>query len=154
MTAIEQHDQQTREANEGRQRMLSAMRGLENALAQPSFARWEEWHQHVSEMLEQLQIALRETREVSDQEGSLLTVLVTEYPRLQPRCESLRSEYDTIQKRIEHLRQKFAEHEPSPSCIAEMRQKLADLLTAIRRVQADETELIFEAYQVDIGGGD
>jgi chromosome segregation ATPase len=154
MTTTEQHNLRTREANQARQRMLRAMRELEKALAQPSYERRKVWRENVSRVLEQLQVVLRETRETADQEDSLLTVLAAEFPRLQPRCESLRGEYDAIQERIKELREQIADREPCSSDIAGIRQKLADLLTAIRHVQAEETELIYEAYQVDIGGGD
>ena len=42
----------------------------------------------------------------------------------------------------------------SACAIFDVRTKLAEVLSSIRRLQASESDLIYGAYQVDLGGGD
>lgn len=139
----------TQEAREGRSRMVRAMRQLEDALAAASTTRERRWVERVTDALWELQNALKETREAADTKGSLLDDLVQEYPRLFRRAERLRAEYDRLQKLVESLVQSTNEDSAET-----LRQRLGDLLLKLRAVQAQETELIFEAFHVDIGVGD
>ena len=142
-------------AREDRARMLLAIQDLEQALATASFDREGVWAQRLIDSLGSLQTALRETRESAQSEGSMLGVLVRECPRLQGRADRLRKDYDALQKQVEKIcLDLLADSPTSPQDVEQTREQLAHLLAKLRHVQAIETELLFEAYQVDIGVGD
>jgi hypothetical protein len=135
--------------------MLLAIQDLEQALATASFDREGVWAQRLIDTLGSLQTALRETRESAHSEGSMLGVLVREFPRLQGRADRLRKDYDALQKQVEKMCLDLLVDSPtSPRDVEQTREQLARLLAKLRHVQAIETELLFEAYQVDIGVGD
>jgi hypothetical protein len=129
--------------------MVLAMQELEQALAAASTTRERQWLDRVRQTLVELQTALRETRLTADTAGGLLAELVQEYPRLHGRAERLRADYDTLQRHIEELVQTI-----NGDAADTVRERLGNLLTRLRVVQARETELIFEAFHVDIGAGD
>jgi hypothetical protein len=143
------HATTTDQARHGRSRMVLAMRDLEDGLAAASTTRERPWTQYVHKSLVELQRALRETRQTADAEESLLHDLAQEYPRLFGRTELLRTEYDKLQWLVEELVRSINDDE-----VETVRQRLDRLLTQLRTVQAQETELIFEAFHVDIGVGD
>jgi ATP phosphoribosyltransferase regulatory subunit HisZ len=135
--------------------MLLAIEDLEEALATASFDREGFWAQRLIDSLGSLQTALRETRESAQSEGSMLGQLVREFPRLQGRADRLRKDYDALQKQVEKICLDLLVDSPaSPQDVEQTREQLAKLLAKLRYVQAIETELLFEAYQVDIGVGD
>jgi len=149
MAHVELHSHESRQARDERSRMLEVMRKLEDGLAAASTTRERRWVEGVYDALRELQDALRETRESADAKGGLLDRLVDEYPRLQGRSQRLRTEYDKLQQLIQTLVQSI-----EGDNVETVRQQLGSLLTKLRTVQAQETELIFEAFHVDVGVGD
>jgi hypothetical protein len=92
---------------------------------------------------------LEETRQNADAGSSLLGELLREYPRLEGRAARLRAEYDKLRGLFDDaLRTTHRED------VATIRERLGALLSKLRHVQAMESELLFEAFHVDIGAGD
>lgn len=145
----------TRHARDDRARTLASIQGLEHALASASFAREGVWRTRVAETLAKLQLDLRESRHSANAQGSLLHELAIQFPHLENRVQHIRKEYDALQKQIDQLRDEM-EGKPvvTPEDAERVRRQLANLLVNVRRIQAKETELIFEGYHVDIGVGD
>jgi hypothetical protein len=149
MAQAELHAQASQQARVERSRMLDVMRQLEDGLAAASTTRERRWVERVYDALLELQDVLKETRQSAHADGSLLDRLVDEYPRLHGRAQRLRAEYDKLQQLIQTLVQSI-----DSDNVDTVRQQLGSLLTKLRTVQAQETELIFEAFHVDIGVGD
>jgi hypothetical protein len=149
MAQMQLHTENMELARQGRSRIVLAMRRLEDGLAAASTTRERRWIGRVYDALAELQAALRETRQTADAKGNLLAELVDENPRLCGRAERLRAEYDKLQHFVEEMSRSINGDE-----VETVRQRLGNLLTRLRAVQAQETELIFEAYHVDIGVGD
>jgi hypothetical protein len=149
MAQAELHAQASQQARDERSRMLDVMRKLEAGLAAASTTRERRWVECVYDLLLEMQDVLKETRESADAKGSLLDRLVDEYPRLHGRAQRLRAEYDKLQQLVQTLVQSIESDN-----VETVRQQLGSLLTKLRSVQAHETELIFEAFHVDIGVGD
>lgn len=146
---------QTNVARDDRARMVRAIQNLEQALASASFDREDAWGQQITESLTALQMALRETRETADAKGGLFEELVQNFPHLQGRAKRLRKNYEALQELVESARSTIGEKSASTSDdVDRVREELARLLAKIRHTQAAETELLFEAYHVDIGVGD
>jgi len=138
-----------------RERMLKAMRVLESALAKAAPHRETAWRTAVVTALGALERTMQDqSAELCGDEG-LLADLLLESPRLDNGIDALRREQADLVRQTGSLREEFLssdeDHLPN---IADMRQRLARLLTALRDFQARETDLIYEAIQVDIGAAD
>lgn len=146
------HDQAVDASRRTRERMLKAMRVLETALAKASVQRETAWRTRVVTALIALEETMRrQAAELKGQRG-LLAELLQEAPRLEHRILRLRSQYEDLVRQIGSLREEFSGAEKSsPSNVGDIRQRLAWLLTALRHFQSGETDLIYEAIQVDIG---
>jgi hypothetical protein len=144
----------TDEARKGRARMLTAMRSLEAAVAHASSTREKEWAALVHNMLVELQAALSETHARGSGSTDLLDELVDQHPRFLRRVERLQKDYETLQSRLKQLLPSFSHPPRSAEAVEALRSQIASLLNGIKRVQATETELIYEALHVDIGNGD
>jgi len=142
-------------AREERGRMTAAMRELENSLAAASWHRTVRWNERVNTSLRELQTALQETRASANAAGSLFADVVEEEPRLENRVNRIRAEYDDIERQVESLCQQM-EVQPTENSedVEDIRQRLRWLLNALQYVQAKENELLYEAYQIDVGTGD
>lgn len=147
--------EQMKAARDERVRMIVAARELENALSAASWHRERDWHRRVQDSLLVLQTALKDTRNSADEEGSLLSDVVSEAPRLDTRVRRIRDEYEELERHVESLRFQLAELEnDEEQNVDDIRQRLNWLITALQHVQSKETELLYEAFQVDIGLGD
>ncbi len=140
------------ESRATRAHMLDAMRALESALAKPASCREREWASLVVKELCALEDAM--LRQVAELEGedNTLAVLAREQPRLLPRIHQLRQQYGDLVCQVSALRDQLtADGAPQSD---EIRQRIAWILTALKHFQAKETELLYEALQVDIGAAD
>lgn len=147
--------EQTQAARDERVRMVVAARELENALSAASWHRERDWYRRVQDSLIVLQTALRDTRDAANEEGSLLSDVVTEAPRLESRVRRIRDEYEDLERHVESLRFQLAEiGTEEEQNVDDIRQRLSRLITALQHVQSKETELLYEAFQVDVGVGD
>ena len=135
--------------------LKSVMSGLEVALAAP-FANRDDWLPNVREALE----AVREvwTRHIVDTEapGAFLDELVTEAPRLSMPASRLQREHTEILTMITRLEGQLATG-PGPGEYDEWSERkradLTTLLVALARHRQRGADLVYEAYDVDIGGG-
>lgn len=151
----EKRVEQTKAARDERVRMVVAARELENALSAASWHRERDWYRRVQDSLLVLQAALRDTRDSADEEGSLLSDVVAEAPRLDSRVSRIRDEYEDLERQVESLRFQLAEMgTEEEKDVDDIRQRLSWLVTALQYVQSKETEVLYEAFQVDIGLGD
>jgi hypothetical protein len=135
-----------------RTHMLSAVRALEDALAKPASYREPEWASRVVEELTALEEAMLRQMAELEGEDNTLAALARDQPRLLPRIQQLRQQYGDLVCQVSALRaQLTAEGSPKSE---ETRQRLTWILTALKHFQAKETDLIYEALQVDIGAAD
>ncbi|REJ66370.1 MAG: hypothetical protein DWQ31_15000 [Planctomycetota bacterium] len=136
----------------GRQRMLEAMRELEAALANAAPRRESKWKSHVATTLAALEEEMqKQALELRDDDG-LFADLLREAPRLDNQINQLRQQHDDLVRQIKSLREElFSNSDDGPPDVGDIRQRLAWLLTSLRHFQSRETDLIYEATQVDIG---
>jgi hypothetical protein len=145
-------DEMIGESRWTRECMLVAMRNLETALARAAHGREPAWGERVASELAVLEREMQRQLKELDDDDSTLAAIARNQPRLLPRIEQLRKQYADLVEQIAALRSQLTD-EGCPA-VAEVRQRIAWLLTAIRHFQAKETDLIFEAINVDIGIGD
>ena len=138
------------EALEGRQadqdRTLEAMHLLERALAAPAPGRETSWRDEVLASLTILDDATTEEFDNGSRPDSLLSDIKRTQPHLGPRVRGVTAQYSQLRDRVRALRHELTnEHEDTPD-FADIRERLAALLTAIRHQRARESDLLYEAY--------
>jgi len=146
------HSRAVADSRDTRRGMLEAMHALEESLASGAPRREEAWHRRVMGALADLrEVMLNQTAELSAEEG-LFAEIIQEHPRLEGRVRQLRQQYEDLVRQIAALREQF--ESPGESNVSEIRQRLAWLLSALRHFQAQESDLIYEAFNVDVGAID
>ncbi len=133
-----------------RGRLIALMNNLESALAAASFQREDDWNVVVQGELEQLQLALRDSRSELNSNEGLFAEIAADHPRLINRMENLKQEFSDLERQIKTLRDQFKKLDQVPE-VADIRERLSWLLKALRHAQAKENELVFEAIGRDLG---
>ena len=126
-------------------RTLEAMHRLEAALGSASPGREADWRGDVLGALAVLEAVTSEEYENAERPDSLLSDIKRNQPRLRNRVRGLRLQYAHLRDAITALRRELNVHE-SVTDVADMRERLAWLLTAMRHQRARESDLIYEAY--------
>ncbi|KAA3641330.1 MAG: hypothetical protein DWP92_01355 [Armatimonadetes bacterium] len=130
-----------------------ALTAIEDALGAPVPGREAAWLDTVIEALDVLIAALGEQARHNREPGSLLSQIAIDHPRLSVRIIELEDELDQLHAAEQTLRDQITEDGTlSSSDLLEVRTRLADLDTQYRLHRALETDLIYEATTVDIGG--
>jgi hypothetical protein len=136
--------------------LCAAMTSLERALAAPAPQRVDEWRRGVVDSLASLHDVW--TRHIVETEapGAFLDELVEEAPRLSTPAARLRREHNEIlgvinraEKTLDHVLLE-AEHD---KFVDGLRADLTEMLCALAHHRQRGADLIFAAYDVDIGGG-
>ena len=131
------------------------MHALERALGAAAPRREREWRDDVLAGLMVLDEATREEQSNASQPDSLLSDISRTQPRLRNRVRGLRTQYAALRDTIASLHRELEDSDASTPDFADLRQRLAWLLTALRHQRARESDLIYEAYyeafNVDLG---
>lgn len=133
--------------------LLDAAAGLEFAIASP-IGRGIAWAEHVEGELHRLRGALADhTRQVEADDG-LLAEIVREAPRLSNRVKLMKKAHVDLDALIGEVIQLVASTPPGDSTEAtdEIRDATLDLLGRISRHRQKGADLVYRAYDVDIGG--
>ena len=134
---------------------LHALHALEAALSEPAPSRHHQWIGTVRDALEELQQAL-DTQAAGDSEAaSLLSEIASDEPRLIPRIDRLRRQHkslrDGVQAALDELGAQ-ADHDQLDT--ADIRDRVAELARTLRHHRAQETDLIYEAVNLNLGIGE
>jgi hypothetical protein len=128
------------------ERTLAAMQALEKALESAGPGRDESWRHDVIGSLTVLHEATVQEAEAADRPESLLSDIAHNQPRLRNRVRGIRTQYRQLRERIAELGQELLRDKDAPPDFADLRQRLAWVMTALRHVRARESDLIYEAY--------
>jgi hypothetical protein len=133
--------------------MGAAMVDLEGAVARPSHP-VEDWTEHVRAELEQLRAVVDHHIFATEAPGGFLNEMVDTSPRLANPAHRLREEHGEI---VDALSAASARLRAGPSFDADdwvdvMRDRLLALLGMLARHRQRGADLVYEAYDVDIGG--
>jgi hypothetical protein len=126
-------------------RTLVAMHQLEAALSEPAPRREGPWHEGVLAALGVLEAATTAEFENAEQPDSLLSDIKRTQSRLRTRVRGVRAQYRQIREAIASLRREM-EGGSATADFADIRQRLAWVLTALRHQRARESDLIYDAY--------
>jgi hypothetical protein len=148
------------EAMEGvrlrREGLRSAMSALERALAAPAPARVDDWRRGVREALTSLHDVW--TRHIIETEapGGFFDELVDDAPRLSTPAAHLRREHSEILgviTRAEKMLDQVLLDDDHDVWVDGLRADLTTMLCSLAHHRQRGADLIFGAYDVDIGGG-
>jgi hypothetical protein len=128
-----------------RDRTLAAMHELEDALAAAAPGREAAWRAAVLAALTVLDDATGEEHANAAAPDSLLSDIKRTQPRLRTRVRGLRTHYDHLRQAITSMRADLAEPDDGTD-YADIRERLAWLLVALRHQRARESDLLYEAY--------
>ncbi len=134
-----------------RDRTLAAMHALEHMLGAAAPGRERAWKQEVLAALHALESAMQDQDASGEQAESLLSEILQIDPRFEFRVTQLRRQLSDLRRTAASLRSQLEQPSDATPDYADIRQRLDGLLTALRHYRAQETDLIFEAYNVDIG---
>jgi DNA repair ATPase RecN len=127
-------------------RTLAAMHQLEAALASAAPGREPSWRAEVLAALAVLDEATSEEHENAGRPDSLLSDIKRTQPGLRTRVRGLRTQYAQIRQTITSISDELSGGDQREGDVADVRQRLSWLLTALRHQRARESDLIYEAY--------
>lgn len=130
-------------------RTLAAMHRLEAALgAAAAPGRPAPWWRDVTAALDVLADVTSLEEANAHQPDSLLSDIKRTQPRLRSRVRGVQAQYRQLRRTLDELREEFTQAAEGDGEIdvADIRQRLAWLLTALRHQRARESDLIHEAY--------
>jgi hypothetical protein len=138
-----------------RSRSLDAILLLELHAGSAAPGRQEEWLEGIKGALETLRTALSEQADNSLGVDSLLSTIGTEQPHLCHKIDQLRRRYQVVTEQIDALNMELCSvAEPEAVDFADLRQTLDLIATELRYQRARESDLVYEAYSLDLGEGD
>jgi hypothetical protein len=127
-------------------RTLAAMHELEAALGSAAPGRESSWRAGVLAAVVVLDEATDDEYVNATKPDSLLSDIKRTQPRLRTRVRGLRTQYAQLRQTITSIRAELAKPDDESTHFADVRQRLAWLLTALRHQRALESDLIYEAY--------
>jgi seryl-tRNA synthetase len=133
--------------------MLDAAAGLEFAISSP-VGRGVAWREHVDGELHRLRDALEEhTREVEGPDG-LLGDIVRQAPRLSNAVERMKVEHVDMHEEMSRILHELARlpDDDIEKATDEIRESVLALLGKLSRHRQRGADLVYRAYDVDIGG--
>ncbi len=135
-------------------RVLVAIAALERAAGAPSPRRRKEWLTNVRVALSQFHKATtREGEHESAPEGVLELIREAE-PRLANEVDQVEQAYRELSRHVDRLRQQLERADPEQLDVVAVRKQIGTLLSEYRHLQAREVDLVYDAFNTDIGTGD
>ena len=152
-TRPEQANLDTSQAD--RERSLDALYALELHAGSPAPGRELEWLTGVRDALTSLQHSLRIQMDGAVAEDSLLSAVSRDAPRLHRPVQALRRRYQALSDDVVTLVQQL-DANPKGDTIdtTDIRQALDRIASELRYQRARESDVVYEAYAVDLGEGD
>jgi len=128
-----------------RDRTLAAMHELEAALGAAAPGRESSWRAAVLAALVVLEEATDDEDAHTADTDSLVSEIERAQPRLRSRARGLRTHSAQLRRMITSMRAELAEPDDDGTDVADIRQRLGWLLTALRHRRARESDLVYEA---------
>lgn len=136
----------------GRAGVRAALHQLEEALAAPLGGR--PWAAGVQDALRELESAFNHHVAVTEGPDGLHPTLIADAPRLAHGVAELQVEHAKISQEVAALLDAVAGDASDPMELGRIRDRATALLTAVTRHRQRGSDLVWQAYQVDLGVGD
>lgn len=132
-----------------RTELRESMSALEQALAAPAAAGHDGWPQRVEAALTELADDFATHVEITEGPAGLYQELLVDAPRLSDAVAHLTLEHAEIQRLLDDTRRAATAPEPDPP---QVRDLATTLLGRLVRHRQRGSDLVYEAYEFDIGG--
>ena len=130
-----------------------ALIGLEQAISRPAVGRGSDWAKDVLRALEELGRTIDEHIEVTERPGGLYDEIAAKSPRLSNNIVLLREEHPALREGTRELTEKLRTTGVGDAWpLDQARDDLQRLLGRIVRHRQLGSDLVWEAYNLDIGG--
>jgi hypothetical protein len=146
--------QAAQDSRADRNASLDALHTVEAALAAPAPGRDEHWLADVVNAIDALLDALNSQAAGDSETTSLLSEIANDQPRFVPRVERLRHEHGDLRASLQSLREQITPAAGVDIDAADIRDRLASIARRLRQHRAREADLIYEAINLNLGGGD
>jgi hypothetical protein len=131
--------------------MESAMQALERTAAGPSGD--ANWIDDLGKQIRRLQVALNNHIAEVEPPTALLDQITDQAPRLQRRVEGTRQHHIVLSDLIARLLESVAAAKTADTMpVGSLRDGVVEILSELTRHRQDGADLIYNAYDVDIGG--
>lgn len=134
-----------------RAELFASVKSLRQALDAPSLPDPASWITQVRTARDSLVADFHTHVEITEGTGGLYSDVIVTTPRLIRAVERLVSEHDMISLLLQDLAAQ-ADRTPSAQLTAELRQRGNVLLDRMARHRQRGADLVYEAYETDIGG--
>lgn len=149
----ETHTQALRDAKRRRADLHAALVDLEEAISSPAVGRTESWSSDVAKHLQALLTTIDEHIEGTERVGGLYEEIRSRAPRLAGQIERLHEEHPVMREGTWRLAERLETGGIGDDwTIDQARDDVQRLLGEIVRHRQRGADLVYEAYQVDIGG--
>ncbi|MDP8962062.1 MAG: hemerythrin domain-containing protein [Actinomycetota bacterium] len=138
---------------ERRRRLRNVALQLEEALALAA-GRQSEWRDTVATALAQLQDTLDDHIAGTEGSGGLFAQIRDDEPRLESRVAKLHEEHESLKGEVAELLARLRGDVPDVNDVAEIREAALLLLGLVVRHRQRGSDLLYEAYSVDVSAGD
>lgn len=136
--------------------LRQAMDELEHALAAPAAGRSAAWTARVGVAWRSLAAALDTHVVTTEADDGILADVVRAAPRVAHAADRLRREHPDLTAAVaaELAAVEAAPDEPAPEWVDDRRHAGTDTLARLSRHRQRGADLVYEAYEVDVGGED
>ena len=135
-----------------RERLRRAMAHLEATLARPVGGDPTAWHDEIRRSVLDLGLAVADHTRETEAEDGLLASIVADAPRLVNRVRRLQAEHDALATACTRLAERLAEDDEDD--VDRVREEGVSLLTVLAHHRQVGSDLLYEAYNIDVGAGD
>ncbi len=143
------------EAARRRADLYQAILGLERAAARPAAAREERWVTDVIEALGQLEREIVDHVEITERPHGLYDEIIDIAPRLTHNVQLLRDEHPQMLEAASTLRARLTTKPGKDArSVDETRDEIRHVLGRLVKHRQRGADLVWEAYNRDIGGAD
>lgn len=133
-----------------RAHLHQACQEVEAALAAPLSGRPDEWLAHLAPAVAGLRQAFDAHISITEADDGLFTQIRGDAPRLEPRLHRLHREHTDIAAALATAEDELRSGDPDE--LEAARDRLTTTLGALIRHRQRGADLLYEAYEVDIGG--
>lgn len=141
------------EIRQRRRRLRAALDQVEHAIASAAGAP-REWQELVTDSLERLRTTWTDHIAKTEAENGFYAQILEDAPRLEATVNRVRDEHEGLVTTTEKLLARCQEGPLGAAAIEELRLEILDLLGRSSRHRQHGSDLIYEAYQVDVSVGD
>jgi hypothetical protein len=143
--------------NAGRRRMglRLALQGLEKALARAAVGRQDAWRERVLARLVEVREAFQQHVSLTEGPEGLFDDVLERAPRLDTAVRRLRAEHEALRSALEAaLGRAGLRDGEDGQAVVELREAALSLISAFSRHRQRGADLVYEAYEFDIGTAD